>query len=303
MADKRPPLESFLKSPIQKEDLEPEISAERVIRKLRGPKGDKGDPGKDAIPPTIEELEALIIPLVPDPIPGKNGKNGERGERGFVGEKGDPGESIEVDEIEALVLGLIPDAPEELAPREVIEKINVSRGTKIKRTRVEGLEELENRLAGNARQIQNVLSLGGSRQTAIKVGGALLGTGINTINFIGATGSKIGDGSEVNITTSGGTGTVNSIVAGTGISVDSTDPANPIVTNTGSAPTFVENEIVSGSGTTFTLANTPIALSVHVFANGQRLTLGAGNDYTISGSVITTANSWSAGSIVADYRK
>jgi len=40
----------------------------------------------------------------------------------------------------------------------------------------------------------------------------------------------------------GGTGTVETIVAGTGISVDDTDPANPIVTNTGGAGAYLPLE-------------------------------------------------------------
>lgn len=69
-----------------------------------------------------------------------------------------------------------------------------------------------------------------------------------------------------------------------------------------SVGTFADNEVVAGSATTFTLANTPISGSQHVYGNGQRLTPGAGNDYTISGAVITTASSYSAGQILADYR-
>lgn len=68
---------------------------------------------------------------------------------------------------------------------------------------------------------------------------------------------------------------------------------------------FVDNEIVSGSGTSFTLAHTPVAGSVHLFGYGQRLTPGAGNDFTISGAVITiiqSGASYTAGSIIADYR-
>jgi hypothetical protein len=63
----------------------------------------------------------------------------------------------------------------------------------------------------------------------------------------------------------------------------------------------VIGEVVSGSGTTFTLANTPIAGSLRLFGAGQRLTPGAGNDYTISGAVITTVNSYNAGQIIGDY--
>lgn len=72
----------------------------------------------------------------------------------------------------------------------------------------------------------------------------------------------------------------------------------------GGSTSFVDNEVVSGSNTTFTLANTPIAGSVHVYGNGQRLTPGAGNDYTISSATITIlSGSYSAGAVLADYRK
>jgi len=63
---------------------------------------------------------------------------------------------------------------------------------------------------------------------------------------------------------------------------------------------FVDNEFVSGSGTAFVLAQTPVSGSVHVYGMGQRLYLGA--DYTIVGKNITTTNTWSLGQILADYR-
>lgn len=61
------------------------------------------------------------------------------------------------------------------------------------------------------------------------------------------------------------------------------------------------NEVVSGSGTSWTLANTPVAGTVQLYANGQRLIVGSGNDYTISGTNITTTNSWVSGTVLADY--
>jgi hypothetical protein len=65
----------------------------------------------------------------------------------------------------------------------------------------------------------------------------------------------------------------------------------------------VENEVVSGSGTSWTLANTPVSGSVKLYAGGVRITPGAGNDYTISGTAITTTASYSTGALIADYRK
>jgi hypothetical protein len=70
----------------------------------------------------------------------------------------------------------------------------------------------------------------------------------------------------------------------------------------GGSSIFVNNEIVSGNGTSWTLAYTPLSGVEHIYALGQRLTPGAGNDYTISGTSITTANSFSTGQLIADYQ-
>ena len=67
------------------------------------------------------------------------------------------------------------------------------------------------------------------------------------------------------------------------------------------ASSFVDNEVVSGSGTSFTLANTPVVGSVHLYGLGQRLT--PTTDFTISGTAITTAASYAAGKVLADYRR
>lgn len=67
----------------------------------------------------------------------------------------------------------------------------------------------------------------------------------------------------------------------------------------GSATTVV-GEVVAGSGTSFTLAHTPNAGTLAVYAIGQRLTLTT--DYTRVGTAITTILSWSAGDLQADYQ-
>lgn len=69
----------------------------------------------------------------------------------------------------------------------------------------------------------------------------------------------------------------------------------------GGSVSFVDNETVSGSGTSWTLANTPVVGSQHVYAIGQRLYPTV--DYTISGVSITTNDSYTSGQILADYRK
>jgi hypothetical protein len=64
--------------------------------------------------------------------------------------------------------------------------------------------------------------------------------------------------------------------------------------------TQVLNEVVGGSGTAWTLAHTPNATGVALYANGQRLMLTV--DYSIVGAAITTVLSWSAGTLIADYQ-
>lgn len=72
-------------------------------------------------------------------------------------------------------------------------------------------------------------------------------------------------------------------------------------TPAGGSGTPVYNEAVSGSATTWTLAHTPVAGTLRLYANGQRLTEGALNDFTLSGTTITTNLSWSTGALLADY--
>lgn len=80
------------------------------------------------------------------------------------------------------------------------------------------------------------------------------------------------------------------------------DPVTHRLLVTGTANTFIYNEVVSGSGTSFTLAHTPVTGLYAVYGAGQRLKPGAGNDFTISGAVLTMANTWAAGDILADYQ-
>ncbi len=70
----------------------------------------------------------------------------------------------------------------------------------------------------------------------------------------------------------------------------------------GSSGTSVYGEVVAGSGTAWTLANAPTAGTLRLYANGQRLKEGAiPADYTLSGTNITTNNSWALGTLLADY--
>lgn len=66
-----------------------------------------------------------------------------------------------------------------------------------------------------------------------------------------------------------------------------------------SEATLVYNEIVDGDTNTFTLANTPVAGTVRVYGNGQRLY--PPEEFTVTGAVITTDAEWPEGTILSDY--
>lgn len=71
---------------------------------------------------------------------------------------------------------------------------------------------------------------------------------------------------------------------------------------------FVDKEVPAGAkddvNVTFTLANTPVAGSDHVYLNGMLLQAGAGGDYTISGATITmNIAPSSTDKLVVTYRK
>ncbi len=72
-----------------------------------------------------------------------------------------------------------------------------------------------------------------------------------------------------------------------------------LVDASGAAGTAVYGEVVAGNNTAWTLANTPLAGTVRLYANGQRLAVTT--DYTIAGAAITTILSWASGTILADY--
>lgn len=83
---------------------------------------------------------------------------------------------------------------------------------------------------------------------------------------------------------------------------------NPISSSGLTNANFVDKEVpsgsINGSNTAFTLANTPVAGSEHVYVNGMLLESGAGNDYTISGASITMLYALATGEkLRVSYRK
>ena len=72
-------------------------------------------------------------------------------------------------------------------------------------------------------------------------------------------------------------------------------------TFTGGSPGTLVKEIVSGSGTSFTLAHTPVSI-ISVVARGQTLyPSGSNQGYSIIGTALTTNDSWATGDILVTY--
>lgn len=218
----------------------------------------------------VEAFDKKMKISIRDGIDGLNGQDGYTPVKNrdyFDGEKGENGEKGEKGENGS------PDEPEDI------------------RDKLQSLEE-ENRLPimaikGLKKELDTIMRLlrdtstsrpesyyGGVNQFRLLLNGVLTGdNGVKNINFVGVSITNDNKGNAT-ITVTGGTGGgFNNI-----------------------------NEIVSGSSTTFTLANTPIdSTKVCLYGGGSRLTPGIGQDYTISGKNITTSFAYSAGQVLADY--
>lgn len=109
------------------------------------------------------------------------------------------------------------------------------------------------------------------RGLIIKDEGITLSSDVGTLDFTGAgvTGSVLGDTVTEEIPGGGGSGTL------------------------------VNNEIIAGSGTAFTLAGVPVLGSEQIYADRARLY--PTTDYTIAGAAITTVLSYAAGDLLATY--
>lgn len=242
--------EIFKKSPIQPKDIEPEGIEVRTIKGKKGDKGDKGEKGDRG-------------ERGPKGWPGEDGKDGPKGERGERGERGLPGQNGERgfpgEDGRAGIDGNDGKDAKELSftAKEVVEKINKGK-TKILKSRIEGLEDMESLVENSARRFQNWISLGGTRQTIIQSNGVTIATGATTLNFTnGTVGVPVGnDGSTINYTAPSTGGSF------AGSQEKSTTSPN-------------------SSQTTFAFTHTPTV----IFWNGafQCLT----DDYTVSGNNIT----------------
>ncbi len=164
---------------------------------------------------------------------------------------------------------VIPEVVPE-TPNETVHKINQS-NIQIKKERIEGLTDALMNIAYAAMS---------SMPVTTSFFNGLRG---KNLTLDGATAYQVGDTVHIQIGT--GTGTVKTIVAGPGISVDSTDPQNPIVSATGGGggitAWLTPAESPNGVITAFTVVGTP----TDVVADGVNFYLN--NGFTIvAGQVV-----------------
>lgn len=93
----------------------------------------------------------------------------------------------------------------------------------------------------------------------------------------------------------------DTVSAGIGISIAYDSNGNKVITNTGTASNEVYGETPTGSGTAFTLANTPTAGTLRLYRGGIRLK--ETTDYTLAGANITLNTALETGEeLTADYK-
>lgn len=105
------------------------------------------------------------------------------------------------------------------------------------------------------------------------------------------------------ITVVNGAAGLNFVGAGVTAAPGSGGFATITIPGGGASNTQVTNEHPTDNGDgTYTLAHSPVAGSLTVYKNGVRMNPGAGNDYTLAGTIITSLADYDATDLwTADY--
>lgn len=115
---------------------------------------------------------------------------------------------------------------------------------------------------------------------------------------LSGSGIKIANGTAGQVVLAGSGGIAAMTALSGDISAVSATGVVTLATTVLKTTNIINNEIpvglINSSNKVFTLANTPIVGSVCVYFNGQRLLPGAGNDYTVTGGVITLEAAFAA---------
>ncbi len=214
-------------------------------------KADRGDleSVRESVLAEVEKMMEENEPEEPEIIEGPPGPKGDD----YVlteKDKEDIAKSIKVPVVEKVVektetireIPIVTENVVEVAvkdtPQETRNKLASLEGEeRLNKSAIKGIDELEKYLSERIAQIRGGIS-GVARGIQLYISGVKKGLA-NTLNLkagtnVTITHSYANGQNDVTISATGGSGSgvVESVVAGTGISVNSTDPANPVVSST-----------------------------------------------------------------------
>ncbi len=215
---------------IEKRKDADESEMNSLLERVKMLKGDQGESADEdfiisaVVPQVLEKVGEVIKPLIPEPIPGKNGDDYILTEK----DKKEIAKSIKVPVVEKVIEKQFETIIEKqpVVTNEIKEVAVTDKAEVIK----EKLESLEGDDRLDAKAIKNLPKsvFGGG-------GGIKRIDAANDTRIISPTNGQVLKWNstrqvwENGTASGGGTGTVDTIVAGNNIDVDATDPANPIV--------------------------------------------------------------------------
>ena len=227
----------------------------------------KAENGKDGITPTIDELLALIRPLIPQV------QNGET-----------PSD----ERLISLIKPLIPKYTQ-ITTDDVINDIN-SKKDIINIQTIKGLsQEIDNRIPKQ---------MIGSPRIKMFNNGKEMSSPLGSLNLKGATITNKDQDYTIEIQPS--TTGVQSVVAGTNISVDNTDPQNPIVSSTSTIPNLQQvTDVGSSTTNAITVLKTSLGTTTTNGFLGSNTTPATSGNQQVSPAYVRTGQGWKTTSTAA----
>lgn len=280
--------DKYLKEKEKKESPEFIDSMSELLSSIQGPQGEKGlDSDEEAIINSVipKVLERIKIP--------ENGKDGADADIELV-----------VRELLPVVLEKMPKVNESAIIEKIMMRIKIPQDGKKGDTGKDGSPDTPKEIKGKLETLTGDERLDAS---AIKnlpkpiIGGGQSYTGLVKVDSTGTPGTledKLVAGSNITLTktndtisiaSSGGVGggSVDSVVAGNNIDVDSTDPANPIV----SVETLTLSDIsdVTASVTEINYVD-GVTSAIQTQLNGKASSLGVDDNYVTDAQLVVIGN-------------
>jgi len=176
-------------------------------------------------------------------VKGLKGDKGDKGEQGDKGDKGDKGDSIKGDKgdkgdkgADSKIAG--PKGDKGDKGKDGKDGSNGIDGKDGKNGSPDSADEIVSKLQGVKKQWLSIEAIDGDFNKKVRQVLAVGASGSNGLPEAPIDGKQYArkDENWEEVVGGSGSGIVETVVAGTGISVNSTDPANPIVTNTNPTP-------------------------------------------------------------------